>query len=116
MDIRGSVHLYTGDGIGETTAALGLALKCCGEEKKVLLIQFMKKGNFSEIKALSRFGDCITIEQYGTPELYAPAAGSYIEHRGLAKKGYNRALSAAASDRFSLIILDDIISTLSYNL
>ena len=50
--MQGYVHIYTGNGKGKTTAALGLALRAAGAGLKVYFGQFLKKGNFSEIKAL----------------------------------------------------------------
>ncbi len=62
--MKGYVQVYTGNGKGKTTASLGLALRAAGAGLNVYIIQFLKKGDYSEIKALSRF-DNITIEQYG---------------------------------------------------
>ena len=48
------LHVYTGNGKGKTTAAMGLALRCAGHGNKVLVAQFMKKGNSGELKAFGR--------------------------------------------------------------
>jgi cob(I)alamin adenosyltransferase len=63
--MKGYVHIYTGDGKGKTTAALGLAIRAAGAGFDVYIAQFLKKGRYSEIKALERFADRITIEQFG---------------------------------------------------
>jgi cob(I)alamin adenosyltransferase len=62
--MKGYVQVYTGDGKGKTTASLGLALRAAGAGLKVYIVQFLKNGNFSEIKSLSRFEN-ITVKQYG---------------------------------------------------
>ena len=62
---KGYTHIYTGDGKGKTTAALGLAIRAAGAGLKVYIAQFLKKGQYSEIKALERFADRITLEQFG---------------------------------------------------
>ena len=62
--MKGYIQVYTGNGKGKTTASLGLALRAAGAGLKVYIAQFLKKGDYSEIKALSGF-DNITIEQYG---------------------------------------------------
>ena len=49
------LHVYWGDGKGKTTAAMGLALRCLGHGKRVLIAQFMKNGNSGELKALAAF-------------------------------------------------------------
>jgi len=63
--MQGYVQVYTGDGKGKTTAALGLALRSAGAGLKVFIGQFIKSATYSEIKALERFSDLITIEQFG---------------------------------------------------
>lgn len=63
--MQGYVHVYTGDGKGKTTAALGLALRAAGAGLKVYIGQFIKSADYSEIKALERFSDHITLEQFG---------------------------------------------------
>ena len=63
--MQGYVQVYTGDGKGKTTAALGLALRAAGAGLKVFIGQFIKSAPYSEIKALERFADQITIQQFG---------------------------------------------------
>jgi cob(I)alamin adenosyltransferase len=63
--MQGYVHVYTGNGKGKTTAALGLALRAAGADLKVYIGQFIKSAQYSEIKALERFSDHITLEQFG---------------------------------------------------
>jgi cob(I)alamin adenosyltransferase len=63
--MKGYVQVYTGDGKGKTTASLGLSLRAAGAGLRVYIAQFIKSGDYSEIKALKRFDDLITIEQFG---------------------------------------------------
>jgi len=63
--MKGYVQVYTGDGKGKTTAAIGLSLRAAGAGLKVYIAQFIKMGDYSEIKALQRFSDLIDIEQFG---------------------------------------------------
>ena len=62
--MKGYIQVYTGNGKGKTTACLGLAVRAVGAGLKVYIAQFLKNGEYSEIKALSRFKN-ITIEQFG---------------------------------------------------
>ncbi|MBU1341121.1 MAG: cob(I)yrinic acid a,c-diamide adenosyltransferase [Proteobacteria bacterium] len=62
--MKGYVQVYTGNGKGKTTASLGLAIRAAGAGLSVYIVQFLKKGDYSEIKALSKFKN-ITVEQYG---------------------------------------------------
>ena len=63
--MKGYVQVYTGDGKGKTTAALGLSLRAAGAGLKVCFAQFVKGMKYSEHVALDRFSDCITVKQYG---------------------------------------------------
>ena len=63
--MRGYVQVYTGDGKGKTTAAIGLSIRAAGAGLKVYIAQFIKMGDYSEIKALKKFPDLITVEQFG---------------------------------------------------
>lgn len=63
--MKGYVQVYTGDGKGKTTAALGLALRAAGAGLTVFIVQFIKSAEYSEIKALERFSDLITLKQFG---------------------------------------------------
>ncbi len=63
--MKGYVQVYTGNGKGKTTASLGLAIRAAGAGLKVYIAQFLKQGDYSEIKALKRFSDLITVKQYG---------------------------------------------------
>jgi cob(I)alamin adenosyltransferase len=47
------IHVYTGDGKGKTTAALGLAIRAAGRGKKVVIVQFMKGADTGELRSLS---------------------------------------------------------------
>ncbi|NNK85842.1 MAG: cob(I)yrinic acid a,c-diamide adenosyltransferase, partial [Desulfobacterales bacterium] len=62
---KGYVHVLTGDGKGKTTSAIGISIRAAGSGLKVFFSQFLKKGEFSEIKAFKRFPDQIKLEQFG---------------------------------------------------
>jgi cob(I)alamin adenosyltransferase len=63
--MKGYVQVYTGDGKGKTTASLGLSIRAAGAGLSVYIAQFIKSGDYSEIKALKRFDDLISVEQFG---------------------------------------------------
>ena len=103
--MKGYIHVYTGDGKGKTTAALGLALRAAGAGLKVFIAQFMKLGDYSEIKALERFGDGVTVEQYGL--------GRFIRGNpdpadiDAARKGIARVREIFTAGRHQVVILDE---------
>jgi cob(I)alamin adenosyltransferase len=93
--MTGYIQVYTGNGKGKTTASLGLALRAAGAGLKIYIAQFLKKGDYSEIKALSKF-DNITIEQFGlgkfvkgkpSEEDIAAGAAGYLKLYKILKKG-----------------------------
>ena len=102
---RGYVHVYTGNGKGKTTAALGLALRASGAGLNVCIQQFGKKGNYGEIKALRKIGN-IKVSQCGN--------GSFIMGRPAspdikcAKRGLEQAKRDIFSKKYDVIILDEI--------
>ncbi len=103
--MKGYVQIYTGDGKGKTTAALGLSLRAAGAGLSVYIAQFMKMGEYSEIKALQRFSDCITIEQYGYNHfIKGKPAPQDIE---AAQNGLKNATKKMLSGNYNLIILEE---------
>jgi cob(I)alamin adenosyltransferase len=119
-DMKGYVQVYTGDGKGKTTAALGLALRAAGAGLKVYVCQFMKKGDYSEIKALDRYSDLITVKQFGTgkfindkpsPEDVAAAQDALAEVKKIFSKGsYNVLImdEANVAVHLGLLSIDDM--------
>lgn len=61
---EGMVHVYTGNGKGKTTAALGLAIRAVGADMKVYIGQFVKGMKYSELNSLKKIAN-IEIKQYG---------------------------------------------------
>ena len=102
---QGYIQVYTGDGKGKTTAALGLSLRAAGAELKVYIIQFLKTGNYSEIKALERFSDLITVEQFGAEGFIIgdPLQKDIDE----AQKGLKRVKEVMASEEYDVVIIEE---------
>lgn len=110
----GLIHVYTGSGQGKTSAAFGLALRALGASFKVCLIQFMKAGQYSEIKALKRFKN-IKIYQFGRKSfvnLKEPAKTDV----DLAKKGQEKVKEVFKSKKYDLVILDEINVAIKFKL
>lgn len=103
--MKGFVQVYTGDGKGKTTAAIGLAVRAAGAGLKVYLAQFMKLGHYSETTALARFSDLITVEQFGLGRFIQgkPSAGEIAA----AQKGLEKVKTVLAGGEHKLVILDE---------
>jgi cob(I)alamin adenosyltransferase len=102
---EGYVQVYTGDGKGKTSAALGLTVRAAGAGLRVLFAQFIKAGRTSEIAALERLGDQVTVRQFGLGHFIkgAPSDGDLAAARaGLAE--VRTALTGAGYD---VVILDE---------
>jgi len=112
--MKGYVQVYTGDGKGKTTAALGLSLRAAGAKLKVFIAQFVKGMEYSELEAVKRYDDFITLKQYGR--------GSFIhgeptkEDSDAARKGFGELKAAILSGKYSLVIIDEANIAIYYKL
>jgi cob(I)alamin adenosyltransferase len=99
------IQVYTGNGKGKTTAALGLALRAAGAGLKVYIAQFVKGGYSSELEALKKIKN-IKVETFGRAGFIRNVGQGkdvQLAHRGLKK--IKRVLSKKLYD---LIILDEV--------
>ncbi len=103
---KGYVHVYTGKGKGKTTAALGLVLRAVGAGWRVLLVQFLKKGRYSEIKALESLGDRVTVLQFGSGRFVRGRPDA--EDVSRAVEGLEETERAMMSGRYDLVVLDEV--------
>ncbi len=112
--MRGFVQIYTGDGKGKTTAALGLALRAAGAGLKVFIGQFIKMGEYSEIKALERFQDLIRVEQFGLGRFFGgkPSPADIAA----ARSGMERVREVMASGEYQMVILEEANVAVKYGL
>lgn len=112
--MMGKVHVYTGDGKGKTTAALGLSIRAAGAGLRVFIAQFIKSDEYSEIKALKRFSDLITVEQFGLGGFIGgnPSSGD-IE---AAQKGVARVKEIISSGKYDVVVLDEANIAVRYKL
>jgi cob(I)alamin adenosyltransferase len=102
---HGYVQVYTGDGKGKTTAALGLALRAAGAGWSVFFGQFAKGSKCSELTALERFTDRITVRQFGRACFVGcepDQADVDSAHRGLAE-----CREVVLSGDYRLVVLDE---------
>lgn len=102
----GYFQVYTGDGKGKTTAALGLALRASGRGLPVYIGQFMKGRDYGELHALPKL-ESVVIEQYGDPKWHYTGKIT-PEQREQAADGLRRGREALVSGRYRIVILDEI--------
>ncbi len=112
---NGTIQVYTGDGKGKTTAALGLALRACGHGFKVLMIQFMKGSkNYGEVMIAGEIPG-FTLIQSGLPTFVEKGNPSEEDLR-LAKAGMEMAVKAVDEAACDILILDEINVAVDYGL
>jgi cob(I)alamin adenosyltransferase len=105
MMMKGYVQVYTGDGKGKTTAALGLSIRAAGAGLKVFIAQFIKMGDYSEIKALERFSDLISVEQYGLGRFIKGKPS--IEDIEAAGKGLAKVRAVLTDAQHDVVIMEE---------
>lgn len=115
QDAPGLIHVYTGDGKGKTTAALGLSLRAAGHGRRTYMGQFMKGLDYGELHAAHMLGGLLTIEQYGKPTFVHVDQVTEEDVR-LARGGLEAARAAMLSGAFHLVILDEINVALYFEL
>lgn len=104
----GRVLLFTGDGKGKTTAALGMALRAAGHGMRVLFIQFVKSDpETGEMAAFSNLPDA-EIVLTGRGFVPAPSSPEFSEHCRAAGEGMIKAGKALSSGSFDMVCLDEI--------
>ena len=111
--MKGYIQLYTGNGKGKTTAALGLALRAAGAGKKIFVAQFVKGMHYAELDIIKRLPE-IELRQYGLDcFIVNEPTEKDIE---AAKKGLAEISQIIALNKFDLMILDEICIALHYHL
>jgi cob(I)alamin adenosyltransferase len=111
---KGYIQVYTGNGKGKTTAALGLAMRAAGAGLKVYIVQFLKGRKNSEHISLEKLKNHITIRQYGNTHFLTGKPSSVDVEK--AKKGFLDAQKAVYSLKYNIIVLDEVFFAINLNL
>jgi len=113
-NLLGLVQVYTGDGKGKTTAALGQALRASGHGYNIIVIQFMKGRNYGELISTSKIKN-FKIMQFGSDEFVYKDKLKKKDIM-LAKKGLKYAQKALICGKWDIVILDEINIAVDYGL
>ncbi|MCR5756817.1 MAG: cob(I)yrinic acid a,c-diamide adenosyltransferase [Selenomonas sp.] len=130
------LQVYTGNGKGKTTAAMGLAIRALGAGRKVYIMQFMKSLAYSEQKVLQGFAPKLTLRTSGKPFFIAeegtlskalrdklgdnvvifPKGKPPQDYMELINTGFAEVRSAVSSQEYGLVILDELNVALHFGL
>lgn len=109
----GCIHIYTGDGKGKTTAAMGLAIRAAGQGLRVQVFQFLKGGETGELASLTRLAIPVTRNSrpYGFFSTLTPAEKAEQKQE---QDGYlQTAIRLVTEQAADLVILDEVIGAWS---
>lgn len=112
--MKGYIQVYTGNGKGKTTAAMGLAIRAAGAGLRVYIAQFVKGMKYSEHDTLGRLSDSITVKQYGRScFIYRDPEEKDIQ---AAQEGLKELKKIMSSGEYQVIILDEANIATHFNL
>jgi cob(I)alamin adenosyltransferase len=111
---EGYVQVYTGDGKGKTTAALGLVMRALGQKLRPAVLQFMKSDpSWGEIVTLARLG--VTVRQCGLDHWVIKGEASE-EDLAAAAAGFAAARELVESGEYDLVVLDELVTAVFFEL
>lgn len=114
--IKGYIHVYTGNGKGKTTAALGQALRAAGSGLKTFIIQFMKDFPYGEVKSIRQLSEWIELEQWGNDTFVFDKQLPGKRDLEAAKQGLQRVREAMLSGKYDIVIMDEVCVTIHFGL
>lgn len=111
--IKGTIHLYTGNGKGKTTAAIGAAIRAAGAGKTVFIAQFVKGMHYSELESLKLIPQ-IQVKQFGLDCFIKKEPTQ--KDKDAAQKGLEEVNQIIRNKSYDMVILDEICIALYYKL
>lgn len=116
-DTTGLTLVFTGNGKGKTTAALGMALRAWGQDMQVLILQFIKGGwKYGELKAAEKLDSRFEMQQMGEGFIRDAGDKDLEKHRIAAQKALAQARQAVREGKYDMLILDEINNAINYGL
>lgn len=118
--LKSYIQVYTGNGKGKTTASLGLTLRALGAGYSVFIGQFLKNGDYSEIRMLEKMKGILTpdqkleIHQFGEPRFIGQKPRD--EDFEAARKGFSMIREAVLSGEYQLVVAEELNVALKMNL
>ncbi len=113
---KGFIQLYTGNGKGKTTAAIGQAVRAAGYGLKTYIVQFMKEYPYNELNSLKNLSDWITIEQVCKDDFVFRKEKPPQEEIDKADNALIKAKDKMCSGSYDIIILDEVFVSIYFGL
>jgi cob(I)alamin adenosyltransferase len=112
---KGLLIVFTGEGKGKTTSALGMTIRAAGHGLRVCFIQFIKGSwKYGELEAVKRFEGLIDLHVMGRG--FTWKSENLDEDVRLAREGWDLACGAIASGKYHLVVLDEFTYLLHYRM
>lgn len=113
---QGFIQIYTGNGKGKSTAAIGQAVRAAGFGLKTYIAQFMKEYPYNELNSLKHLSEWITIEQFCGDDFVYKKELPGKDEIDKARRGLAKAKSKMLSGKFDMIILDEVCVSIYFGL
>ena len=112
---KGLVQVYTGEGKGKTTAAIGQGMRAYGNGLKVYMLQFLKGGKTGELNTVAELGDNFKIFRFEKPKDFTwnLTDEEKEELRLEIREGYNFVLDVIKENKCDVLIIDEVMAVLS---
>ena len=114
---RGLLMVFTGNGKGKTSAAMGVALRAAGQGLKTLMIQFIKGSwHYGELDSSRMLGGALEIRPMGRGFVKVGAQKPDPEDVRLVEEAWRTAVEAMHSGKYDMLILDEVNYALHYGM
>jgi cob(I)alamin adenosyltransferase len=116
MTEKGYIQVYTGNGKGKSSAAIGAAVRAAGAGLKTFFVQFMKVYPYSEVKSLAELSEFITLKQFGKDDFIFRKENPSSDEIQETQTGLIEAKAAMLSGNYDLVILDEVCVSIYFKL
>lgn len=115
---KGCVQVYTGNGKGKTTAAVGLAVRAAGNNMKVFMVQFLKSSKTGELESAKKLDPYFKIFRFEKKRgfFWTLNDNEKLEVKNEVQEAYNFCLEALVQKKCDILIMDEIMGAMSNNL
>ena len=113
---KGYIQIYTGNGKGKTTAALGQALRAAGSGLKTFIVQFMKNSSCGEMRIFEQMRNWVTLEHYGNDSFVFSNEAAGENDIYMAQQAFHSARKAISGGKYDIVILDEVCVAIFFEL